>query len=341
MWLSRWNGVALFSVTAIILCGGLLWANRSEGQPRQDTAGNKGGSLAAKGIANGSPIRAKSADLLVPAPKEQKAAAGRRKALVYALDQNDKRLPARLEDPNGPTAEVLIELPWAVVTGIVDHRDIQRRVSKGGESPAITARELYRRVELGRQTLLPSGTWSDWQLVDAEPTLRILDNLPGQDEEMTPEELRIDALVDPLPFARGATWEGVHVERLVPKVWETRVVGRADTPGAVENAPGNERPPATPHGIVQGLVQGLVNGAPTKGLPPGGIMQFGARKKRRGIAKADKAEPPLLMLRQFDFTVDPGQTYRYRARLVIWDTRGRRKEVAGDWSEPTGPVTVP
>jgi hypothetical protein len=47
------------------------------------------------------------------------------------------------------------------------------------------------------------------------------------------------------------------------------------------------------------------------------------------------------MLRQFDFTVDPGQTDRYRARLVIWDTRGRRKEVAGSWSEPTGAVTVP
>jgi hypothetical protein len=340
MWLSKWNGVALFSVTAMILCGGLLWANRLEGQPRQDTAGNKVGSPAAKGVANGSPIRSKSADLIVPAPKEQKAAAGRRKALVYALDQNDNRLPARLDDPNGPTAEVLIELPWAVVTGIVDHRDIQGRVSKGGESPAITARELYRRVELGRQTRLPSGTWSDWQRVDAEPTLRILDNLPEQDEELTPEEFRIIALVDPLPFARGATWDGVHVESLVPKVWKTRVGGRAVTPGAVEKAQRNERPPVTPHGFVRGLV----DGAPTKGLPPGGIMQFGGGKTGvdlGAIANANQPEPPLLMLRQFDFTVDPGQTYRYRARLVIWDTRGRKKEVAGDWSEPTGPVTVP
>jgi hypothetical protein len=70
MWLSKWNGVALFSVTAMILCGGLHWDNRLEGQPRQDAAGNKVGSPVAQGFANGSPIRAKSADLIVPAPKE-------------------------------------------------------------------------------------------------------------------------------------------------------------------------------------------------------------------------------------------------------------------------------
>ncbi len=190
MWLSKWNGIALFSATAMILCGGLLWANRLQGQPRQDTAANKSGSSAAKGVANGSPIRAKSADLIVPAPKEQKAAAGRGKTLVYALDQNDKRLPRRLEDPSGHEAEVLIELLWAAVTGIVDHREIQGRVSKGRESPAITARELYRRVELERQTLSPDRVWSAWQPVDAEPTMRILDNMPEADEEKTPDELR-------------------------------------------------------------------------------------------------------------------------------------------------------
>ncbi len=46
------------------------------------------------------------------------------------------------------------------------------------------------------------------------------------------------------------------------------------------------------------------------------------------------------MIRQFDFSVESGRTYRYRARLVIWDIRGRRKEVAGAWSETTGSVTV-
>jgi hypothetical protein len=43
----------------------------------------------------------------------------------------------------------------------------------------------------------------------------------------------------------------------------------------------------------------------------------------------------------FDFLVEPARTYRYRARQMIWDARGRTKEIAGTWSEPTAPVTVP
>jgi len=73
-------------------------------------------------------------------------------------------------------------------------------------------------------------------------------------------------------------------------------------------------------------------GPPPSMLRPG----FG-----RAALRARRPEPPLLMLRQFDFSVEPGQTYRYRARLVVWDTRGRRKEVAGLWSEPTESILVP
>ena len=51
--------------------------------------------------------------------------------------------------------------------------------------------------------------------------------------------------------------------------------------------------------------------------------------------------PPVLMVRQFDFSVAPGATYRYRARLAVDDTRWRRREVSGAWSEPTEAVTIP
>jgi len=206
MLLSRWNGVALIPMTALILCGVVLWSNQTSAQPRQQKDGQKTAAPAAKGLATGDPIRVKSRDLIVPAPREQQAAAGRRKALVYALDENDKRSSTRPSDPSGPLKEAIIELPWAVVTGVVDHRVVQARVSTGAELPSITARELYRRVELERQARLPDGTWSDWQAVDTEPTMRVLDNLPEVDEEKTPKELRIGPLVDPLPFARGATW---------------------------------------------------------------------------------------------------------------------------------------
>jgi RNA polymerase sigma factor (sigma-70 family) len=52
--------------------------------------------------------------------------------------------------------------------------------------------------------------------------------------------------------------------------------------------------------------------------------------------------PPELMLRSFDFTVVPGQTYRYRVRVVarsgIQSGRGGAKR--GKWSGPTNDVTV-
>jgi hypothetical protein len=39
--------------------------------------------------------------------------------------------------------------------------------------------------------------------------------------------------------------------------------------------------------------------------------------------------------------VRPGHTSRYRARLVVDDSRWRRTEVASAWTEPTEAVTVP
>jgi hypothetical protein len=57
------------------------------------------------------------------------------------------------------------------------------------------------------------------------------------------------------------------------------------------------------------------------------------------------SRPPILMLRAFDFTVEPGKMYRYRARLIFLDpVEIRRKtmghEIRGPWSEPTAPVEV-
>ena len=48
------------------------------------------------------------------------------------------------------------------------------------------------------------------------------------------------------------------------------------------------------------------------------------------------------MIRVIDFTVLPGSTYRYRARVVA-EVPGPRggKEVLGPWSEPIGEVTIP
>jgi len=48
------------------------------------------------------------------------------------------------------------------------------------------------------------------------------------------------------------------------------------------------------------------------------------------------------MLRSFDFSVVPGKSYRYRARLdFLAGMSNRHGERTGEWSQPTEAVTVP
>ncbi len=64
----------------------------------------------------------------------------------------------------------------------------------------------------------PDGTWSSWEHVSSDENLKILDNLPEEeDDELTPETVRPEDLVDPLPFLKSGLWEKVHVASLVPK----------------------------------------------------------------------------------------------------------------------------
>lgn len=63
-------------------------------------------------------------------------------------------------------------------------------------------------------------------------------------------------------------------------------------------------------------------------------------------------EAPAVMIRSLDFTVEPGASYRYRLRIVVFNPNYNREDVSpgtetkaltleGDWSEPTNEVTMP
>ena len=79
----------------------------------------------------------------------------------------------------------------------------------------------------------PDGSWSSWEAVSSEENLKILDNLPEEEEEeLTPETVRPKELVDPLPFLTSGLWEKVHVASLVPK--EKKEVAEAETPAAAD-----------------------------------------------------------------------------------------------------------
>jgi RNA polymerase sigma factor (sigma-70 family) len=254
-----------------------------------------------------------------PPPFELRVAAGRGKALVFELDADGKRVkadaeivglqkrvrkraraPRRGAEPL-PDKEVLRELHWAVVTGVVDHRairasfltlrlafrpkDDERKVEADRDPEA---KDIYRRVDLERQVKDAAGAWSDWQPVDVESNLGVLDNLPEVDGERSLPEFRTNALVDPLPFLKEGKWRGTEVDRFV-----------------LAGAPDPQKPEL---------------------------------RSNRQIAN-EQRDPPELMLRCLDFTVEPGQTYRYRVRLVFLTPR--IPNVRGPWSQPTEPVTIP
>ncbi len=63
----------------------------------------------------------------------------------------------------------------------------------------------------------PTVRWTKWENVSSDENLKVLDNLPEVDEELTLENVRPTALVDPLPFLKAGLWEKVHIASLVPK----------------------------------------------------------------------------------------------------------------------------
>jgi len=228
---------------------------------------------------------------------------GRRRRGRLEADPNGDQIAAR-PDPPGllPAKEVLREVRWAVVSGIVDHRAIRASfltiqlafspeagTKKTDSAAPRPPTEIYRRVDVERQVLEASGIWSDWQPVEFESNLRVLDNVPEVEQERTLARFRCEGLVDPLPFLKEGKWSGVDVERFV-----------------------------------------------AAGLPE---KEHRVPVSRRDLTGEDKTEPPELMMRSLDFTVLPGRIYRYRVRLIY--RMPKVPDVRGPWSQPTEPVTIP
>jgi hypothetical protein len=235
----------------------------------------------------------------------------------------------RRDVPDGPAQEVVRDLQWVVVTGIVDHRRVQDWVRNDGWSTPPRAEYLYRRADLERQTLQKDGTWSAWGPVDVDAKLEILDNLPEVDEERVPEPLRVNDLIDPLPFLKKGALRGVDVEEFVPPQRRDQQAGRVAPEGQGRPADGglSKKRVAAPN--VAGsdrLADDLV------------LADFALRGQRANLRR--QPESPVLMFRQFDFAVESGRTYRYRARIVLNDGR-RRADKPGSWSEATEPITIP
>jgi RNA polymerase sigma factor (sigma-70 family) len=254
------------------------------------------------------------------APREVEASAARGRIVVYDLDRegNRREIPAQKADPRASGAgmvaamlrgmgtkesnsrvsqaaykEIDLETTWALVIGVIPNREILKGARAIGARPEDLL-PFYRRVELSRQEQAQDGSWSDWRLVDPAPTLKLLDNIPEEDEELLPPDFRLENLVDPLPHRTDRRWSRVNPERFLLKI-----------PFPDEVFP----------------------------LRP----ETDVNRLRLRTLESDE-----LMFRSFDFSVVPGRTYRYRARLVVLPPRNQRRgEAFGEWSQPTEAVTAP
>ncbi len=242
----------------------------------------------------------------IPAPQKLKIASGKGKTVLYTLDAEGKRIPVLADEPKGPWRTVEHELHWAVVTGILDHEGINKALVQVGLAPPRLARELYARMELERQVREEDGAWSTWEEMDMMPTLEILDRLASEAVG------RVDAKHRVVPLERIDA--KFRLENLVdPLPWLTS--GRFEGVHVDETLLLQAKP------------------GPTQ-----------APESRTSPAPGDWVSS--LMFRTFDFSALPGQTYRYRARVVLFNpaypkTKRGGKFVFSPWSEPTGAVTIP
>jgi hypothetical protein len=255
---------------------------------------------------------------------------------------------------------------WVAVTGTFPHKQQRDNWAKALKIDFANANPNYLRLDVQRQVLGDDGQWGDWEDVNREANQDILFNIPETDEEITFDNVRLEALVDFLPFMRAGWWKGVHIAKFVPAK-EREVEQKKEQPAGGAGGYGNSyasrmgsygAPPGSMGGYPGGSMGGyggssgygamMRGGSGGYGGYGGGAMSAGVEEETN-VPKTDAEE---IMVRSLDFTVEPDTIYRYRVRIVVRNPNLNREDVntgvdnkseelTGPWSEPTDPVAVP
>ena len=253
--------------------------------------------------------------------------------------------------------EVTKGLRWIAITGVLDHGKMIANYRRALKNSA-AANPHYARLDLERQTRQKDGSWSKWDKVDSDENLKILDNLPEEDEEMTPDSVRPDNLNDPLPFLKAGLWEKVHIASLVPKE-KKEVAPPPPTAGMMGGMMGGSSMSSMMGGSSMSRMMGgssmsrmmggsssMMGSGGMRGQMPAGSMSssmssssmMGMRGMMGGMGgmmggsgdtgKYWKSEEKRVMIRALDFTAAPDNSYRYRVRIVVFNPNHGRDDVA-------------
>src|SRR5208283_3344052 len=187
-----------------------------------------GGMMGSGGMMGARPNRKGSRKSQADLEKEQKEEVEQKKKEMAAklVAGNDEATSTKDEEarkdskasasPQQQFKEVTKGLRWVAITGVLDHGKLVANYRAALKNPAV-ANPHYARLDLERQSRQKDGSWSKWEMVNAEENLKLLDNLPEEDDELTLDNVRPDNLNDPLPFLKAGLWEKVHIASLVPK----------------------------------------------------------------------------------------------------------------------------
>ena len=292
-----------------------------------------------------------------------------------AADKKEKA--AEAQEP--PGKEIVKGYRWVAITGTLDHAQMLANYRQALKNPAV-AHPNYRRLDVQRQSLQRDGSWSKWAFISADENFKVLDNLPEEDEELTPENVRPFGLVDALPFLKSGLWEKVHIGSLVAE--EKKKIVSSLPPGGLTGGRGMMGGGGMMPGMMGGGMMGGRGGAGGMGggMMGGGMMgrgmmgagMMGGGMMGRGMMGGGmmgggmmggaaetvgdfwRSEEKKVMIRAFDFTVEPDTTYRYRVRIVVFNPNYKhedvtpnakltntKEELVGPWSSETDMVTMP
>ncbi len=310
-------------------------------------------------------------------PEQKKARELREKQLKAALAGAAKPEPEKKaaekvegapEEPEKSSKEIDKGYRWVSITGVLDHKKM--KANWGNALKFSTAAPNYSHLEVQRQALQSDGSWSDFEDVDLEKNRSIVFNLPEEEDELTPETVRIGTLVDPLPFLKAGYWRGVHVVSLVPK--EKLEANKAPESGG--GGGGMMGPGGMPGGMMGpggmggmgmggmggrggmpgGMAGGMAGMGGMGGMGMGGMGGMGMGGMGGGEDAQDfqKTDADTIMIRSLDFTVEPDTTYRFKVRLIVFNPNYNHEDISpgvdntslelqGPWSESSNPVTMP
>jgi len=166
--------------------------------------------------------------------KEREEREERRKQALLAGEDVPKEDAEEEEETEGEEEQGLVGLRLVSVVGELDHKKLRENYAKALKVGFEAAQPHYLRLDAERQEMNDDGTWPDeWEAVDRKANQLVLDNITEQEEELTPDEVRLEGLVDMLPFFRSGYWRAVHLTKLVPPEKKATAKAKKGTGGSV------------------------------------------------------------------------------------------------------------